>query len=132
MRFAEHFRQAKSAGGRVRGEVEWVKRVPKWIGVPEVRNSLISFVLFLLIVSSGYSFPSQMIVFYSLYVAQLGRLLLHSDHVALSTLSLQATSFYLNLVFMYIILIRFTSSLHRPWIRTADVLSLIGAWGAEV
>ncbi|KAI4128946.1 MAG: hypothetical protein LQ341_006626, partial [Variospora aurantia] len=35
VRFAEHFRQAKSAGGRVRGEVEWVKRVPKWIGVPE-------------------------------------------------------------------------------------------------
>ncbi|KAI4183737.1 MAG: hypothetical protein LQ348_004641 [Seirophora lacunosa] len=34
VRFAEHFRQAKSEGGRVRGEIEWVKRVPRWIGVP--------------------------------------------------------------------------------------------------
>lgn len=65
MRFAEHFRQAKSEGGRVRGEIEWVKRVPRWIGVPVVRDPLDSFASHV-IASSELSFSSQILLYSSI------------------------------------------------------------------
>lgn len=37
VRFREDFRQCKGKDGKVLGEVEWMKRTPRWIGLSQVR-----------------------------------------------------------------------------------------------